>query len=441
MKTTVSTTQIVRSLIIVTLMIACVVGLAGTAQPAHAATAITLWTYYGDTGPAAACLAKSAKDWAAAQNNYTLDISNKPFSQFNQLVTTAIASNSTPDILVVDNPDNARYASTGALADLTDKVTAWGQGDKYFPGPWGSTILNGKNYGVPLGSNTIVLWINADMATAAGLDVTTPPKTWDDLTNWAAKLTDKSKGVFGITLLGKHDETSTFEFLPWILQQGADLNTLDSPGAIAAMQLWWNLIDKGYAPKDSINNGFAEIYQQFTTGKAAMMFSGTWNLSTLPTDAKFKWVAAVLPYSKKPASSLGGENFTITAASKNIDGAWEYIKFMQDPAYAPAFYSCMNYLPSRSDVAAQLSKNADATMTVFLTQMASAQPRGPLANWSDVSAPIQDAIQEALSGQKTPEQAMKDAAAKVNPLLPPGYGAAPAGAATMVATMAATTAQ
>ncbi len=166
-----------------------------------------------------------------------------------------------------------------------------------------------------------------------------------------------------------------------------------------------------------------------------MMFSGTWNLSTLPTDAKFKWVAAPLPYSKKPASSLGGENFTVTAASKNIDGAWEYIKFMQDPAYAPAFYTCMNYLPSRSDVAATLSKNADATMTVFLTQMASAQPRGPLANWSDVSAPIQDAIQEALSGQKTPEQAMKDAAVKVKPLLPPGFGAAPA-AATMAATKA-----
>ncbi len=274
MKTTISTTQTLRSLFFVTVAIACMVSLVGTAQPAHAATSVTLWTYYGDTGPAATCLAKSAADWAKSQSKYTLDISNKPFAQFNQLVTTAIASNSTPDILVVDNPDNARYASTGALADLTDKVTAWGQGDKYFSGPWNSTILNGKNYGVPLGSNTIVLWINADLATAAGLDVTKTPKTWDDLNTWAAKLTDKAKGVYGITLLGKHDETSTFEFLPWILQQGADLNTLDSPDAIAAMQLWWNLIDKGYAPKDSINNGFADIYQQFTTALVSAKSSG-----------------------------------------------------------------------------------------------------------------------------------------------------------------------
>ena len=57
-------------------------------------------------------------------------------------------------------------------------------------------------------------------------------------------------------------------------------------------------------------------------------------------------------------------------------------------------------------------------MQVFLKQMESAAPRGPLANWSDVSAFVQEAIQEALSGQKTPDQAMKDAAAQIDPLLP-----------------------
>jgi multiple sugar transport system substrate-binding protein len=407
----------VRFSIVLSLLLTCIVGLTSGIKPANAVTTIELWTYYGDAGKAAECLVKSADDWAKSQGEFTLKIRNLPFSQFNQLVTQAIAANSVPDILIVDNPDHARFASIGALADLTDKVKEWGQADKYLPGPWNSTLWAGKNYGVPLGSNTIVLWINADMAQAAGLDVQNPPKTWDDLTEWAAKLTDKSKGVFGITLLGKHDETSTFSFLPFILQQEADLTNLDSPDAIAALQFWWNLIDKGYAPKDTINNGFPELYQQFTTGKAAMMFSGTWNLSTLPNDAKFKWVAVPLPYSKKPASSLGGENFAIMATSKNIDGAWDYIKFIQDPSYASPFYDCTNYLPSRADVAEMLSKNADATMQAFLTQMQSAQPRGPLPNWSDASAVVQDAIQEALSGQKSPDLAMKDAAARMAPIL------------------------
>jgi multiple sugar transport system substrate-binding protein len=80
----------------------------------------------------------------------------------------------------------------------------------------------------------------------------------------------------------------------------------------------------------------------------------------------------------------------------------------------------MGYIPSRKDVVAQVAAKSanDPTMQVFLKQMESAAARGPLANWSDASAVVQGAIQEALSGQKTPEQAMKDAAALIKPLLP-----------------------
>jgi multiple sugar transport system substrate-binding protein len=56
-------------------------------------------------------------------------------------------------------------------------------------------------------------------------------------------------------------------------------------------------------------------------------------------------------------------------------------------------------------------------MQVFLKQMESAAARGPLPNWSDASAIIQEALQEGLSGQKSPEQAMKDAAEQMKTVL------------------------
>jgi len=188
-----------------------------TAAPATAAPAaaeVNMWTYYGDTGPAAACVKTAGEDFNAAQSKYVLKIRNLAFTDFNQQVTTAIAGGVTPDLMIVDNPDNAKYAAAGALADLTDYVKAWGQGDQFLPGPWNSTLWDGKNYGIPLGSNTVVLWINTDMATAAGLDIKNPPKTWDEFETWAAKMTDKAKGIYGTALLGKKDETGTFLFLP-----------------------------------------------------------------------------------------------------------------------------------------------------------------------------------------------------------------------------------
>ncbi len=392
------------------------------ATPGNGGKTVTLWTYYGDTGPAAVCVQKAADDFNASQNMYRLTLRHIPFSQFNQEVMTAIAAGATPDLMIVDNPDNARYAAAGVLADLTDKVKAWGQGDKFLSGPWNSTLYNGRNFGIPLGSNTVVLWVNTDMAQTAGLDIRHPPATWDEYELWAKKMTDKANGVYGTAMLAKRDETGTFLFLPWILQNGGGIDRLDSPESIGALAFWRKLIDQGYAPKSAINDGFAEIYQQFTIGKAAMMISGTWNLSTITTDApNLHWMAAVLPYTKKPASSLGGENWTVFAASKQQDGAWEFLKYVADQAYGTKLTDCMSYIPSRKDVLAQVSeKNKDnPTIQVFLKQMESAAPRGPLANWSVVSEIIQVAMQEALSGQKTPEQAMQDAAVKMKLILTP----------------------
>ena len=395
-----------------------------TAAPATAAPAalpVEMWTYYGDTGPAAACVKTAAADFNAGQTKYALNIRNLAFTDFNQQVTTAIAGGVTPDLMIVDNPDNARYAAAGALADLTDYVKAWGQGNQFLTGPWNSTLWQGKNYGIPLGSNTVVLWINTDMAKAAGLDPAKPPTTWDEFETWAQKMTDPAKGVYGTALLAKKDETGTFLFLPWVLQNGGTLATLDSPESIAALAFWTDLVKKGYAPKTAITDGFAEIYQQFTTGKTAMMISGTWNVATISKDApNLKWEVATLPYTKQAASSLGGENWVMFNASKQKDGAWAFLKFVTDVSYGTKLTDCMGYIPSRKDVLAQVATKSanDPTMQVFLKQMESAAARGPLPNWSDVSAFIQEAIQEALTGQKTPEQAMKDAAAQIDPLLP-----------------------
>jgi multiple sugar transport system substrate-binding protein len=79
----------------------------------------------------------------------------------------------------------------------------------------------------------------------------------------------------------------------------------------------------------------------------------------------------------------------------------------------------MGYMPSRKDVLAQVAAKSadDPTLQVFLKQMESAAARGPLPNWSEASAVIQNALQAALSGQKTPEQAMQDAAAQLSTIL------------------------
>jgi multiple sugar transport system substrate-binding protein len=55
----------------------------------------------------------------------------------------------------------------------------------------------------------------------------------------------------------------------------------------------------------------------------------------------------------------------------------------------------------------------DPVMKVFIEQLAYAVPRGPHPKWPELSAAIQDAIQQSITGAKTPDAAAKDAAAKI----------------------------
>jgi multiple sugar transport system substrate-binding protein len=53
----------------------------------------------------------------------------------------------------------------------------------------------------------------------------------------------------------------------------------------------------------------------------------------------------------------------------------------------------------------------------YRKQLESARPRGPHPQWPEISRPIQTAIQEALTGAKPADVALKDAAAKIVPIL------------------------
>jgi multiple sugar transport system substrate-binding protein len=73
-------------------------------------------------------------------------------------------------------------------------------------------------------------------------------------------------------------------------------------------------------------------------------------------------------------------------------------------------------LAPRSDIVVEDPQWPQA-YEVYREQLASARARGPHPRWPEISRPIQLAIQEALTGGKTPQQALDDAAAAIAPIL------------------------
>src|SRR5690606_771849 len=234
------------SLFLIVALLVVATGGASLASAQDSPKEVTIWHYWGDTGTNAETVARYKDLWEASQDECTLNIRSIPTADFKRELSTAILAGNTPDIAVIDNPDFAMFAAQGVLAELDERIAEWGEADAYYDGPWSSTMWDGHNYGVPVGSNALALFINNALAEEAGLDAPSPPQAWDALMEWAAALTNPDNSQDGIALVGERDETAAFVWLPVVQQTGEDIDSLDSEGGRAALQLYVDLVENGY---------------------------------------------------------------------------------------------------------------------------------------------------------------------------------------------------
>jgi multiple sugar transport system substrate-binding protein len=379
---------------------------------------ITVWSLDRDIQPAPNLI----KDFNALGNGITVEYRQ---IQFDDVVSEAMRAYSTgqaPDIIAIDNPEHALFASRGAFLDLSDKIAASDvvKPDNYYPGPLKSVMWDGKYFGIPKATNTIALYYNKDMFAAAGLDPNKPPQTWAELVETARKLTDPSKNIYGLTFSAKANEEGTFQFLPWAQMGGGSYDKINSEGAVKALETWKTIIDEKLASPDTLTRSQWDSTGTFNSGNAAMAISGPWELDRMLKEAKFDWGVALLPVPEEGAqrsSAMGDFNWAIFSNTEHPDEAFKVLEYFvsQDDRMFKDF----GQLPPRADITIPPTGEAlkDAGLKVFIEQLQYAQPRGPHPEWPKISKAIQDAIQGALTGQMSPKEALDQAAEKISAVL------------------------
>lgn len=389
--------------------IGCSKNKAASAVKSEDAKTLSIWTYFSGNEQK---IFQKLVDYFAAQNNITVKAEFLPFGTYKQQLSVAIAGGSLPDIIMIDNPDHAAFAAMNVFEDISDKIKSWENTSAYFEGPLNSVQYKGKYYGIPLTSNCLALFYNVDMLKAANI---TPPSTWEELRAAAKKLTNQN--TFGIGVAMPKSEEATFQFLPWLIASGGRYDTMDSAESIKAVAFLKELIDDGSMSKETINWGQGDIQKQFSVGKLAMFVGGPWMIPQITEDSKgMKFAVAKVPKDVKYASVLGGENIGIVK-DKNTELAWKFLQYMGDQKIMKEFISQTGYFPPRKDVAQDPIWTNDPIKKVFMEQMQYAMPRGPHPKWPEMSAAIYTALQEALSGTASPEQACKQAQQVISPLL------------------------
>src|SRR6478735_4730730 len=188
----------------------------------------------------------------------------------------------------------------------------------------------------------------------------------------------------------------------------------DKPEVIEARQYWDDLARKQKVhPEGNVEWGTPP--KDFFEKKMAMMWTTTGNLTNVRSDAKFDFGVAMLPAGKQRGSPTGGGNFYLFRKSTPAqrEAAFKFIKWVTSPQRAAQWGIDTGYVAVRADAwdtpAMKQYVAGFPAAAVARDQLPFAKAELSTHDNQRVTKALNDGLQAALTGTKTPEQAMKDA--------------------------------
>lgn len=363
----------------------------------------TLWDPYPDRD-ASSTWAK-AVDACATELGITIKRTASNTGDTVKDLTTA-ASN-LPDVALVDNPKVATLADAGLLTTtkqngfdvsaISKNILSAGE-------------IGGKFYGVPTGANTLGLYYNPTVLTAAGVDIAS-------VTDWASLTAALQKvvaaGKKGITFSAVGTEEGSFQFLPWFWGAKADLTKLDSSAGDSALTLWTGWVKDGLAPNSVIQNTQGTSWTEFKTGDFGFAENGSWFKSDADT-AGYKSIQIPAENGGPAPAPTGGEFMTIPIQKDKTRYATS-AKIVGCLSKGDTAATALGYVaPTKAGADAQLA--ADPTLKFWISAVGDAKPRTADnlgIKYGKISEQLYTAIQSALSGTATPSAALTTAQAAV----------------------------
>ncbi|GAA1869386.1 sugar ABC transporter substrate-binding protein [Myceligenerans crystallogenes] len=323
----------------------------------------------------------------------------------------AAQEGTSPDVILLDNPAVSTLADTGMLTTTEELGLDTSAIDENL---LAAGVVDGATYGIPIGANTLSLYYNAEILEDAQVD----PASITDWESLTAALADvKQAGKQGITFAGIGTEEGSFQFLPWFWGAGADLRELDSPEAVAALELWKGWLDEGYAPQSVIGNSQNTTWEEFLTGDFAFAENGTWQVNSA-AEATFETGLIQLPARDggvAPAPT-GGE-FLVTPVQEDTaryEVTRQIAECMTTPEGLVETANTFAYYipPTAEGQEALLADNEDLEPWVTAVRSAKGRTSDDLGtDYPMISEALWTAVQNALSGAETPADALTKAQA------------------------------
>jgi sn-glycerol 3-phosphate transport system substrate-binding protein len=298
-----------------------------------------------------------------------------------------------------------------------------------------------KLWSMPFNTSNPILYYNKTMFKAAGLDPERPPRTFDEVTAAARKLTLKDASG-KVTQYG-----AAFAIYGWFVEQflavsgapyvdngnGRDARAtravFNGPEGVRVLTWWKRMVDEGIMA--NYGRVTTDTRNAFNAGRVAMIIESTAALRGMMDASKgrFELGTAFLPRPtladyRKSGTIIGGASLWILKDRPAVEqqGAWEFVKFLAAAPQQAYWHTMSGYYPIRK---AGYNEPRDrewrATYPAFQTAIEQLHMApvnaitsgGLIGVFPSARQLVEGAIEQVLAGKAAPQAALDGAASAV----------------------------
>ena len=421
-------------LIIASMLLAACGGAAPTEKAASQPEVLRVWIQWGDNPQQIQTLF----DKYTAKTGIKVEVT-APLEE--DKILPALTGSEPPDVLVLSGGDLVKsYAKEGLLTELSDPIKTGGiDMNDFFPAPLKQCKDGDKILCLPWGTDMYALFWNKDMFEAAGLDPEVPPKTMEELAQFAEKLT-KTDADGNLTQVGflpdqgwDHSDLYARMFGGFWFSEDGQHVTANSQAMIDQLTWQQQFYQKYGGDKVlALSSGWADQYMSadypFYTGQMAMYVDGEWMtgpnfISAFKPEASYG-VAPFPPPADHPERAntavVQGTVAVIPAGAKNKDASAKLLAWMMSPEIVAEEFCFNANLPTSKKAAEDKCFTENPKFKVFTDLMAN--PNASNIVTTPISLEFMDAygvagVERVVHNGEDPKTVMDELQAEFEPKL------------------------
>jgi multiple sugar transport system substrate-binding protein len=285
----------------------------------------------------------------------------------------------------------------------------------YMDGPMAAVTFKGRTWGLPKFIDAGLLFYRSDIVDEA-------PETWEELMDAAAMYQGENGTKYGYVAQARQYEGLICNAIELITAYGGEVVdgtgeiVIDNPDTVQGLTKLVELLNKDFVPSNITSYTELESHTAFLEGQSVFIrnWPYQWALAADENQSKIVGKVAVAPLpegDERSAAALGGWVSMINAYSEHPEEAWEFLKFMCGPEgqeISAIYGGLAPTLLSTWEDPGVLRANPFFKDQGFLNGLKAAVPRPVSPIYPRLSDIMQIEISKAITGEVTPEEAVKN---------------------------------